>query len=327
MFSALEETPNLPALGPAFLDCGAYSVLTGLWDEIPLRDYYRYVAENHQYYASIAAPDVIGSMPKTFENLKDFKFNLETKFGYGVWEAIREKVAVTYHVPDKDHKTAEDALRFAADIGVGWLCVGGIVAPGMNSTQRFIGIGEILNLVHRLNLDFKVHLFGGYEGEYIKAFKPDSVDSATYLQSAKVLTMTHYRGWELVKQPVPKEHHLQNKMLMTQARLLSLGDRDEREELLAVMDEIPDGVRLWLLNAWAVKKFEDWVRNQYGQKQDFKYWVTIDVTMVTAITRYSEIVQRLFWRAWENRCLVAYPTFWAGYGQRHKHSDKMVMFT
>lgn len=327
MFSALEETPNLPALGPAFLDCGAYSVMTGLWPELPLHDYYRYVAESHRYYATIAAPDVIGSMPQTFDNLKDFVFNLRTKYGHGVWDAVKDRVAIAYHVTDKDFRTAENALRYAADNGVGWLCIGGIVAPGMNTIQRYIAIGETLNLVQRLNLNFKVHLFGGYEGEYIKVYKPDSVDSATYLQSAKVLTMAHYRSWDMVKQDVPKEHYLQNRMILNQARLLGLGDRDERAELEAVMNEIPDGVKLWLLNAWAVKKFEDWVRNQYGQKPDFKYWITIDVTMVMAITRYSEIVQRLFWRAWKDRCLVAYPTFWAGHGQRSKHSDKMGMFT
>ncbi|MEE8114847.1 MAG: hypothetical protein V3T23_10910 [Nitrososphaerales archaeon] len=324
MFSALEETPNLPALGPAFLDCGAYSVMTGLWPELPLHDYYQYVAEYHQYYATIAAPDVIGSMPDTFDNLVEFHSAMVEK---GVWEDIRDRVALTYHVTDKDYATATKALKFADQAGVGWLSIGGIVAPGMNTLQRYIAIGEILNLVQRLGLKFKVHLFGGYEGEYIKAYKPDSVDSATYLQSAKVLTMTHYRAWDLVKQAVPKEHYLQNRMLMNQARLLELGDRDERQDLFNVLDEIPDGVRLWLLNAWAVKKFEDWVRNQYGQKPDFKYWITIDVTMVMAITRYSEIVQRLFWRAWGDRCLVAYPTFWAGHGQRPKHTDKLVMFT
>lgn len=324
MFSALEETPDLPALGPAFLDCGAYSVLTGLWDELPLSDYYQFVADQHRYFGTIAAPDVIGSMPDTFDNLVQFYTAMVDK---GVWDDIKDRVSLTYHVTDKDYTTATNALKFAADAGVGWLCVGGIVAPGMNTTQRYIAIGEILNLVERLGLKFKVHLFGGYEGEYIKAYKPDSVDSATYLQSAKVLTMTHYRSWNLIKQPVSKEHYLQNQLIMNQAMLLGLGNRDEREELRAVLNEIPDGVKLWLINAWGVKRFEDWVRNQYGQKSDFKYWITIDVTMVMAITRYSKIVQTLFWRAWKDRCLIAYPTFWAGHGQRYKHTDKMGMFT
>jgi hypothetical protein len=315
MLTAFEETSGGPRLGPAFLDCGAYSVLTGFWESLPITDYVGFVHQHHQSFGIIASPDVIGSAPLTLENLEAF---IQTAKQKKVWSKIKHKVIVTYHIGDRDFGTMTTMLDVAWKAGIRWLAVGGIVTPGTNKQQRAIGISETMKAAYRHNKKWKIHLFGGYTPDLIRTFKPDSVDSSTYIWAAKVLGMVGYRGWEMFKLNVDrKSEKVQLAQIMD--RMLEMGYVPEgrEEELHEGFRGMPDGVRLWLVNALGVVAFEHFVR-EHLMRPDFKFWITIDTGMPYAVMRYAPIIRELFWEAWRDRGLLAYPSFWDGPGLEPK---------
>ncbi len=312
MFPVFDEGDSqYPKLGQGFLDCGAYSVLTGIWDELPLDDYDTFVMEQHEAFALIAAPDVIGDPVATFENLKRFVFMAD---GLQHWNLIKDRVMVTYHLGDRDLLLCDEMLDWAWEQGIRWLAVGGIVVPGTKLGQRALAIDEVMKLAYSKH-PWKVHLFGGHQPELIKLFRPDSVDSSAYIAGAKVLDIIGYKGWDRFIYKVSKtdeEHQLKQ----LAARLAEI-EYPHGDDIVQALKEMPDGVRLWLVNVLNVKHFEDWVRKEIG-KPEFRYWVTIAPGMPQSVMRYSELIQEQFWTGWRDRCLVAYPSFWAGHGQQHK---------
>lgn len=318
-----DDHDHLPQLGSAFLDCGAYSVLTGQWDELPLSDYYTFVADHHQSFKLLAAPDVIGSARRTYDNLRAFIHAMKQA---KVWSKIRGRVLVTYHLGDRDFGMMREMLAFAWDQGIRWLAVGGIVTPGTNLQQRITAI-EAVTRQARLAHDWKIHLFGGYHPELIRIFRPDSVDSSTYIAAAKTLQITGYRGWKMFKQSVSRKNEVlqldQIMRRMDELGILPIGIRLAAENRTLIREELigmPDGIRLWLINVAGVVAFEEFVRDKL-RKPDFRFWVTIDVTMPQAVMRYGQRLQELFWDGWGNRCLLAYPSFWQGHNQEHKHTN------
>ncbi len=82
---------------------------------------------------------------------------------------------------------------------------------------------------------------------------------------------------------------------------------------------------MWLVNGMEVAAFEK--EMHFAGLPNFRYWITIDVSMPTAVTRYDPYIQTLFWAMWRQRCLIAYPSFFDGYGRDHKHGNVMSMFS
>lgn len=317
-----EEDSHLPRLGPAFLDSGAFSVLTGTWDAIPLEDHLTFVCRYYDSFEIIAAPDVIGSASQTFENLQWFVKQLKQ---HKMWKAIRKRIAFTYHVLDRDFDTLYRMLDYATQQKIEWLAIGGIAAtPGTNYAQRWSAIEVIMDIVRRNYPNFKVHLFGGYQPEYIRYFRPDSVDSSTYLQAARVLSVAYYDGWKLSKAAVPRTNDRQQLLFAADYCLMFDPDFGTRKGLADTLAELPDSARFWLVNALAVKSFETFVREEFDKP--FKYWITADVGMQTYIRRFSSQVQQLFWEVWRDRCLLAYPSFYAGPGVDAGYQQVLTMF-
>lgn len=312
-----EADVRWPKLGPGFLDCGAYSVLTGLWDSLPLDDYAEFVSQHYKQFEILACPDVIGNGPATFENLKTFVHELKRR---RVWTHIAKRAAVTYHLGDRDLGLCDEMLDWAWGVGIRWFCVGGIVVPGTSQTERMLGIDTVINLARQRHPTWKVHLFGGYQPELIRLFRPDSVDSATYIAAAKSMWVAGYQGWRMFKAAANREsENTQLDYLMKKIADWSQipYDADVVRNELRLM---PDGIRLWLVNIMGVHHFEEWARKEL-KKPEFRFWTTIDVTMPQAAMRYGQACQELFWHAWRDRCLVAYPSFWQGPGLRHKHEQ------
>lgn len=311
---------RLPNLGPALLDCGAFSVLTGFWESLPTDDHVAFVRDHYDAFRVIAAPDVIGDACRTLENLQWFVENLELM---GVWQDVRKRVMITYHLVDKDPGTGREMLAWAAAKGIEWLAVGGIVVPGTTHDQRHIGIESVYDMVSAVGHPFKTHLFGGYHPDFIRHFKPDAVDSSTYIAAAKSLSMTYYDGWRMVKRPVSRrsESEQLNQILTA---MYELGVEDPAPTV-SLLKRLPDGVRLWYLNALGVVRFEEFVRRELNMP-DFRYWVTIDVSMPLAALRYGTEVCGIFADVWRDRCLLAYPSFWAGPNMAPKWADEIHMF-
>ena len=307
-FDKFEHVKELPSLGKGFLDCGAYSVLTMQWETLPLDAYIRFVEEHYAHFELIAAPDVIGSAEKTLANLLYFIHKLTE---LGLWEKIASHVLVTYHLGDKDLPLLRKLVKTAYDNGISWLAVGGIVTPGTSLTQRFIGITEVLHIVKKeLRLPFKIHLFGGYAPEYIAAFLPDSVDSSTYMQKARMLQSFRYlpNSWTMQTRKAPRDS---NTALMAFVEeqfkpLYALTGITNEKELFEQLSKLPDGVKFWIVNGLYMRLFEQEVRTI---KPNFRYWMT--VASLDDGLRYGKYVSDfLFSKMWKDASLVAFPSFY-----------------
>ncbi len=139
-----DSEQKLPTLGNAFLDCGAYSVLTGVWDSLPLSDYARFVAERGHHFRLMAAPDVIGNAKATCKQLHTFVDDLKA---CKAWDRVKGRILVTYHLTDRDYPVMEEMLTYAWKQGIRWLAIGGIVTPGTSIEERWVGITELLRRV------------------------------------------------------------------------------------------------------------------------------------------------------------------------------------
>jgi hypothetical protein len=303
-----EDTTAQVRLGKGFLDSGAFSVLTGQWERLPLDQYVQFVAEHNKSFELMAAPDVIGSAEQTFSNLKYFSQELAK---LGIWQNVASRIVVTYHLGDRDYVTMKDMLLWAWQIGIRWLAVGGIVTPGTSLSQRYTGISQVLNIVKQeLRLPFKIHLFGGYTPEYIRAFLPESVDSSTYMQKARMLQSFRYMPgtWEMktLKAPRHCDTELLNFVMQQFEPLYEYTGITDKEELRYELSRLPDGVKFWVLNGLYMRIFEQEVRKK---KPDFKYWVT--VASLDDSLRYGEYVSSfLFGKMWRDCSLLAFPSFY-----------------
>lgn len=293
-------------LGRAMLDCGAFSVLTGLWADVPLDRYETFVRDYHKHFKLIAAPDVIGSATKTLDNLVAYVNALSD-----ISEIIA-KTVYTYHLTDLDLPTFEKGLEYAWDVGIRWLALGGIASTGKNEEERWVGMQEVTRIVHKLNLPFKIHLFGGYKPEYIKHLQPDSIDSATYIAAAKNLVHVGYNGWEMTKEKLPKDSHTDYidrvcRIILEHQQVFK--DPPNYTTLYKELNVLPLGTMTWLVNLIDLVAFEKFVHESGNTK--FKYWVTINPSMpVTIATRYSPQIRDWYQEMWKNRCLIAFPSFY-----------------
>lgn len=306
-FSKFKENHTPPELGKAFLDCGAFSVLTGQWEALPIDAYIKFVDEHADKFEIIAAPDVIGDAKATFANLRYFTSKLSAR---NRWDALKKKVIITYHLGDRDFDTLKNMLLFANEVGIEWVAIGGIVTPGTSIEQRFIGINEVIKQVRSTQHNFKVHLFGGYTPEYIRTFKPDSVDSSTYLQKARMLQLFRYapETWKMTSISCPRTStkEILDFVMAHFEPLYDLIGLTDKEKLRNELRSLPDGVKFWVVNGLYMRLFEQEVRKTIP---NFRYWMT--VASLDDGIRYGEYVSNfLFTKMWRNASLVAYPSFY-----------------
>ena len=320
-FKKFEEAQEEVKLGKGFLDSSAYSVLTGQWDSIPLDAHLRFIEEHHERFELMAAPDVIGSAEQTFSNLKYF---IEALQKLGIWEKVAPHILVTYHLGDRDYTTMAGMLNYAWQQGIRWLAVGGIVTPNTSLSQRFVGISEVLSIVkHKLRLPFKVHLFGAYTPEYIRAFLPESVDSSTTLQKARMLQSFRYmpNTWEMktLKAPRHSDTELLNFVMRQFEPLYEFTGIVDKAKLRHELSRIPDGVKFWVLNGLYMRLFEAEVRLK---KPNFRYWMT--VASLDDGLRYGGYVSNfLFTKMWKDASLVSFVSFYNPITRTFKNEQKL----
>ena len=302
-------------LGKAFLDCGAYSVLTGFWKELPITQYIDFVGKQHESFRVIAAPDVIGDAKATAVNLKLFMENLPT-------QVDRAKIAYTYHLNDLDLTTYEKTLEYCKEQRIGWLAIGGLVAGNRNTVSLMVGIEEALRIKEKVYPELKVHLFGGHNTEFIKNFRPDSVDSATYLQAAKNLGAIYFKDWDMLKVNFPRNKVESNALGKKMLDELDIWEGIDKEEFYREFKKTTQAIQLWLVNAMAVKEFERWVNKQW----EFTYFMTVATSMPLTIKKRGSAVLEQYEAAWRNRTLVAFPSFLDNKTNAYLNLDYLTMF-
>jgi hypothetical protein len=298
-----------PELGRFFLDCGAYSVLTGVWQGLPVNDYTEFVIRYQKKIQVLAAPDVIGSATETFGYLKSFVEVLRRR---GEWEKLADRVLITYHLVDRDLITFSDMARWAYDRGVRWLAIGGIAGTGGSKEAKWAPLEAVRNLVYdKIKLPFKLHLFGGSSVDFVYHFRPDAVDSSAYLAKGKMLGLLRFDK----KSGEMYSFNTQGFTNTEQVRVIIdiLGRYNTEVDLKEFAREIvncPPAIRCMVCNLATVGELETWVSVKVG-KPHFKYWVSLDSgSFILASSRHGRYIAELFYKYWKDRCLFSYGTLY-----------------
>lgn len=309
LFNEPGTLSQYPELGKFFLDCGAYSVLTGSWAELPIDDYIEFVIRYRSKIQVLAAPDVIGSASGTFEYLKKFVRVLQSR---SEWESLARRVLITYHLTDRDLDTFCEMAKWGYSHGVRWLAIGGIAGTGGSKEAKWAAIEEVTKLVYdELQLPFKLHLFGGSSLDFIYHFRPDAVDSSTYLAKGKMLGLLRF------DETIGELHGFNTREFTSTQQVDAIMDilrryntgvdlvRFEREILNA-----PPAIRCMVCNLATVGELEEYVCKRIN-KPLFKYWVSLDSgSFILASSRHGRNIAALFYRYWKGRCLFSYSTLY-----------------
>lgn len=308
---------SYPDLGTFFFDCGAYSVLTGVWNELPIDEHIQFVIKYHSAMRLLAAPDVIGSTKKTFEYLKYFVKRLQ---GQDDWASIAPKVLITYHLVDKDLDTFSEMAIYAYGLGIRWLAIGGLVVPGVSNEEKWIGLKVVMDLVHtNLQLPFKLHLFGGTNLELVQSFRPDSIDSSSYLAKSQLLVLIRFDsvlGELLTLVTRGYTNPAQVDLIMNILSEYDLGV--DRSQLKGELLKCPPAVRCMLSNLVVTSGVEAYIQKKI-HKPYFKYFVSVaSGGFVSVANRHGNLIAQVYHKYWRDRCLFSYGTLWEKNGSVSK---------
>lgn len=309
LFDGPEDRLQYPDLGTFFLDCGAYSVLTGIWDELPIDAYIQFVLNYHSKAALFVAPDVIGSAEKTFTYLKYFVKHLQCR---PEWESLVGKILLTYHLVDQDLDTLSEMTEWAYSVGIRWLAIGGLVVTGVSNSSKLAALEVVLNRVYNeLNLPFKLHLFGGSNLEFVRCFRPDSVDSASYLKKSQVLSLIRFDSALGELYTLNTQGYTNTDQVAIIMRILSDYDLGVDSEILKrEVLKAPPAVRCMMSNLVVISGVESYMRDQV-RKSHFKYWVSLaSSSFISVSCRHGYNMSQVYYKYWTDRCLFSYVDLW-----------------
>lgn len=305
LFNSSEDRLQYPDLGMFFLDCGAYSVLTGVWQTLPVDEYLKFVLKYHNKIELFVGPDVIGSAEKTFTHLKYFVKHLQC---HDEWEFLVGKILLTYHLVDKDLDTLSEMTEWAYAAGIRWLAIGGLVVPGVSNASKLAALEVVLNRVYNeLKLPFKLHLFGGTNMDFVQCFRPDSVDSASYLKKSQVLSLIRFDSVSGETYTLNTKGYTNTEQVNLIVRILSDYDLSvDREGFKRELLKAPPAVRCMLSNLVVISGVEAYMRDQI-QKPHFKYWVSLaSASFVSVANRHGWLIAEVYYKFWKDRCLFSY---------------------
>lgn len=309
LFTAPGTASQYPELGNFFLDCGAYSVLTGTWTKLPINEYIEFIIQYQDRIQLLVAPDLIGSASGTFAYLKNFVKVLQSR---NKWELVASRVLFTYHLTDRDLVTFSKMARWAYDHGIRWLGIGGIAGTGGSKEGKCAAIEAVTRLVYSdLRLPFKLHLFGGSSVDFVRCFKPDSVDSASYLKKSRVLSLIRFDqalGELCTLNTQGYTNTEQVKLIMSTLNEYDLGVN--REVLKKELLKTPPAVRCMMSNLVVISGIESYMRSQV-RKSHFKYWVSLaSSSFISVSSRHGYSISQVYYKYWTDRCLFSYADLW-----------------
>lgn len=290
-----------PYLNPAFLDCGAYTVATGVWKELPLEDYINFACENHEHFELIALPDVVGDPAKTKEQSLEFARRTLGKIP-------REKLVPIYHIITGNIKYYLEMLQYAEEIGTKWVAIGSGVSGDYTALQRQIVFQEIFRNLDRSK--FKIHLLGVSTPATIFQFKPDSVDSASFIIQGSNLSILKYtddlklhKVIKLQENTSDEIFDLSIKEIWVNRHLLET-KFSSIEEMKDKLRAIPDAVRCVIANGLHIVEFERRIRESFNPSFRFRLTCTLSYLQTYQGTA-GDILKTVF----RDRALVAYPEY------------------
>lgn len=302
-----------PKCAPAFLDSGAYSVSTGKF-ELDIDEYIRFTNKNHKHFRLISVPDVIGNFQETVNNA-DYFLKHST--------APREKITNVYHLTSGKLLKFPDIVKQSVDAGLETIAIGGMV--GFPRNQAIVALEWIYNYIHKNNVPLKTHLFGGGDPMIVKLFKPDSIDSASFIHTACGLSYLLYDfdNWKIKKDKlsgIRKKYSRQyitdeavEYLLQNSELILPFDNKaNDRDYVYHAIENISEVEKVLLVSGLNVRMFEKYAKKHLNY--DFKYYVTF-----WDFNRFQSLYLASSYReVWRERTLIAYPEFRELSGRVHE---------
>ena len=291
---------------PAFLDSGAHTKETGVWTELPIDAFIEFVNEYHHHFCMIAVPDEIGDSKETEENVHYFMKRLSP-------EVPVEKVVGIYHIQCRSMKQLNRCIDYCKEYKLNKFALGGALGGQFNEHQKMLVLQQCFQRIPR-DL-FWVHLLGVHAPQMVKLFRPDSVDSATFIQKAKHLEAVKYNlpTWgkvqgELMPKGVTRPQLMKYMMKHLESHLLRLDNIlpivKDRDEVYRQIERIPDAAKFLLLNGLRLLEYEEKVRDEL--LPHFRHFITCPTNY---LLNYSEIPRELLRHVWRERPLTSYSQF------------------
>ena len=290
-------------IGPAFLDCGAHSVFTGVWNELPIDDYIKFTDENHKYFQLVASPDVVGDTDNTTKNFEYFIKRTKVP---------KEKILSVFHIQTRNIKRFEEVINYSLEAGLSWIAIGGALGVGFTKIQKILALEEVFKKLGQYKNPFKVHLFGIHHPENVKLFRPNSVDSATFIGKS---TYTKFHEYELDKWIIKPDHTMykgQTRKMITDESIRRIKHHAEALKPFGIdfgdidhirwqIEKVPDTYKFMVVNALNVMEFEMYAREKL--KYDFTHFITCPFSMLHI---YNGVIIDMFRCAFHNRALLSY---------------------
>lgn len=289
-------------VGPAFLDCGAHSVHTGVWPVLPIDDYIQFVNENHESFSLIAAPDVVGDTDKTKENFKYFIERVTIP---------KEKILSVFHLQSRDIGRVEEVFDYSQKAGLSWTAIGGALGVGFTPIQKILSLEEVYKRLKKRGSPFKVHLFGIPDPQSIKMFKPESVDSSNYIYKSTYTKFHEYNlsGWKVMPADVQHKSRSReaiheeclNRLRHHRHRLEKFNINIDDEDVGHQLEKIPDTYKFMMVNGLNVVEFEEYVREKL--KYPFRHYITMPFS---SLATYNGAFVDIMECVYRNRGLISY---------------------
>ena len=308
-----------PLCDPTFLDSGAYSVFTGKWDKLPIDSYIKFTSEYHKHFCIVSVPDVIGDLDATIKNT-DY-FVKKTK-------CPKDKIANVYHVNSGRINKFPDVISQTIDAGLTRLSIGGLV--GYPKNRSLVALEWIYNYLAKNNIKLRTHIFGGGDPLTVKLFRPDSIDSASFIHAASGFSYFDYDydNWKITQDSLSGFRNRRNREFITSEAVEFLYDlrdilkpvvdhSDDKDYIYKAIEKIPDSDKILLVNGLNVRRFEKVVREKLGY--NFEHYVTYH----EFCSYRHPYVYNAFREVWRERSLNPYFKFWSARGRTFERLIKV----
>lgn len=160
-----------------YLDCGAFSAFQ-LGTKIKLEDYLWFIRRYGHIFREIAALDVIGNGPDSFENYVQM-YNSGVKKCIPCWHHKDDKILIKKYLDYTDY-----------------IAIGNLVGSALNRRLRARTIRTGIDIIRQFNPDAKIHLYGVTTLLLLRMFghEIESVDSSSWLSGSKYAMVYNLNG-------------------------------------------------------------------------------------------------------------------------------------
>lgn len=257
--------------GKVFMDSGAFSVYNGTMPYIDIPAYCNFLVEldGRDGLAYAVIPDVINDYEATKSNTIRFIDELNGRIDL-------KKIVGVIHCTQGIKKLIQDYQAVLDDLGITYLAIGGLAANENRSIRNLV-INEAFKVLVRDK--FRIHLLGIEVPKIIFNYKPDSVDSSSYLQFAVHFKLSYLDNdmefnTILLSRTYPDQFLAiitKYKKMMKQLMLAKYPNINE-DKLTRQLNRLADAPFIASLNLYYRRLLESMMQEQ---DKDFKFWTTL----------------------------------------------------